>query len=1840
MHNTRDVVCLRQILDLCDQFSSKFKNASCLADVRGMDQLARPRMSNTSPYLKARWGRTRGVGKHGGMLVLAVMLVASLVAGIASSRQDAGADVVSESVALGGSGNEASRGLFQDPATGDIFHVGVTDSADFPVTSGFDPYPGTATGSMFFVAKYTSALQLQWSRLIGSSSSDRLAGAAWNPVTNQVVLVGSTTGTDYPTTDDAAEPVKLSPSNRESTILTSVNPDGSIAYSTYWSASGTGHARMIGFQRPSINSLGQIAITGQSNTVINRVNSSATHGGNWDQFVVVHDTAAPAGSKVLFAGPVVNGSGYDGRHGLWDSGLAVTWLDDSSFMTGGGSNSTLTTTDGSTYRGVGSQGVVTRFVAPAASPGMFTAETVSYIGHPEYARTDSFSIFNDGLDADPMTGEFTTWYDGTTVASLTSRRTPGEAYDNTNEAMLLRFNGDGTYTVERNRGTHFFYFGTSADGSEVYRDAGIARDGSELTPGWAQGTAVGVYSSDGEAPQRLVDLTAATGSSGSSTGVVTSAQGDLCANVHVPELESYFRATIEDGGQLPASLWDANRDVAIVCVRDFDYQPLSINLGFSPSTARANEPVRLWIDITNPNAEPTVGTMFSMPLPDGITVAGTPDVISTCPAQPGTMTGSAAPGSTSVSLVSSIGYAGATRVPAGETCTVSVLVVASNPGTYEAASPYVPAAWSVPDIPAGFASAPLTVLDAPASGGVSGNVFIDENSDGTIGTGERGYRGAVITAFDDAGAVVATAISNKSGDYTLSVPDGVRVRIEARPATEDAGWIEEGYAGGTSVQFATAPAAINFSFNDPQVHCSLSSPDVITPCYSTLDPITGQTNEPGLVTTPSSVGTTDVRNSSDTSPGIYTDSHPLMVPWTETGATWGTAYDPGQGLIYSAAFAKTASHFGPGGPGAVYVTDASAATSVLGTFDAGVDTQIAYPTNGFGNPANAASANPTIVSIFDEAHKIGLGGLEVARDGSELYAINLFDRTLSTMSTADGAVSSIVPIPGTPDSGVQVGVCAPQDVRPFAASNYRNKVYVGAVCSAESTQDASQLEAYIFEYDPAVDAFAADPVFTQNIAHILNERCIRWSSEGCGGLTPWANSTSVAVRQLSLSDITFESDDNIVLAFRDRWSDGFTNASGATLVRACDADDDFGGWVLETNGSCGPTTGQIQGLSNQSSFISGGLFYGWDAMVTLHPSLTLGSTELLPASDEMLVTAYDNMQTRFFNTGWWAYDVNSGVPIRSFTLFERGPHDDTVYTVGKQAGIGEFSAMCDVAPVEIGNRIWLDADADGIQDPSEMPLGGVTVNLYDAAGHLIATTVTDTDGNWNFNSSVDDIDFDQDYEVRLDNDADYQPGGPLAGLTLSDANADDSDGGDLRDSDAQLVGGIPRVSVHTGAAGENNQSIDIGFTEYDLAVVKVVDHYDADTAEITWIARVQNQAGVPSGEIVVEDTLPPGTEFVSADNDGVHDSGTVTWTIENLPPGASLDLRVVSRIIDRTQNPFVNAVAIVGDSGQDSDSDPDDANEPVIDREALEDASIDDEAGDTDDHDIAVLDINRMFNLSLEKTLTSAGPFELGDEVSFELIPFNDGPDEADAGWSVTEVLPDGLALVSMQGEGYECSGFTCLALDELGAAQTGHPIVVTAAIVSGPGGYRKNVAFVAPSPSDPKTETNVLSVPSSNTDTSASSTDNDAQATLVVEGEELIPTTTTTSAASTTTSSPVSTSTTTPSTDTPQTTTPSADPGHPTTSRGSLVVPGAPRGAQGQPSFGGDTLLGAAPASVGTAVGVRPQASGNGGLALTGTRGAQVLLLLGVGLGLLGISLAASGWNRRKHAAGSESAS
>ncbi|WP_125777655.1 SdrD B-like domain-containing protein [Antribacter gilvus] len=50
----------------------------------------------------------------------------------------------------------------------------------------------------------------------------------------------------------------------------------------------------------------------------------------------------------------------------------------------------------------------------------------------------------------------------------------------------------------------------------------------------------------------------------------------------------------------------------------------------------------------------------------------------------------------------------------------------------------------------------------------------------------------------------------------------------------------------------------------------------------------------------------------------------------------------------------------------------------------------------------------------------------------------------------------------------------------------------------------------------------------------------------------------------------------------------------------------------------------------------------------------------------------------------------------------------------------------------IGDRVWQDLDGDGVQDPGEPGLAGVTVVLYDATGAEVARTATAADGSYLF----------------------------------------------------------------------------------------------------------------------------------------------------------------------------------------------------------------------------------------------------------------------------------------------------------------------------------------------------------------------------------------------------------------------------------------------------------------------------------------------------------------------------
>ena len=100
--------------------------------------------------------------------------------------------------------------------------------------------------------------------------------------------------------------------------------------------------------------------------------------------------------------------------------------------------------------------------------------------------------------------------------------------------------------------------------------------------------------------------------------------------------------------------------------------------------------------------------------------------------------------------------------------------------------------------------------------------------------------------------------------------------------------------------------------------------------------------------------------------------------------------------------------------------------------------------------------------------------------------------------------------------------------------------------------------------------------------------------------------------------------------------------------------------------------------------------------------------------------------------GSYFVDVTGGVPT-GLTIGTVTPEPSAVVTLAAEqvrldADFGYVSAANGV----IGDFIWSDADNDGVQDPGEAGIGGVTVELLDASGSVVTTQVTADDGSYLF----------------------------------------------------------------------------------------------------------------------------------------------------------------------------------------------------------------------------------------------------------------------------------------------------------------------------------------------------------------------------------------------------------------------------------------------------------------------------------------------------------------------------
>ena len=135
----------------------------------------------------------------------------------------------------------------------------------------------------------------------------------------------------------------------------------------------------------------------------------------------------------------------------------------------------------------------------------------------------------------------------------------------------------------------------------------------------------------------------------------------------------------------------------------------------------------------------------------------------------------------------------------------------------------------------------------------------------------------------------------------------------------------------------------------------------------------------------------------------------------------------------------------------------------------------------------------------------------------------------------------------------------------------------------------------------------------------------------------------------------------------------------------------------------------------------------------------------------------------------------------------------------------DFGYVADANTGIIGDRVWSDADGDGIQDSGEAGIANVTVTLLDSTGAVVATTATNADGDYLFTN----VPFGEDYVVVVD-----QADPDLTGYTPTQG--------------PQSEGGYVSSPVTLSTGNSTVTDVDFGFDSADTLTITDRVWYDSD----------------------------------------------------------------------------------------------------------------------------------------------------------------------------------------------------------------------------------------------------------------------------------------------------------------------------------------------------------------------------------------------------------------------------
>jgi uncharacterized repeat protein (TIGR01451 family) len=731
--------------------------------------------------------------------------------------------------------------------------------------------------------------------------------------------------------------------------------------------------------------------------------------------------------------------------------------------------------------------------------------------------------------------------------------------------------------------------------------------------------------------------------------------------------------------------------------------------------------------------------------------------------------------------------------------------------------------------------------------------------------------------------------------------------------------------------------------------------------------------------------------------------HVPLATLGQVGAVYGTTYSSGSNpaapaatqvkRAFVSAYTKRLTRYGPAGPGGIYEVNLSTGSTrpyvqVPGVVPGPATAQsgpAGFPnTPGDGSqavfPNGLGAYTPELGGIHTFQHDstaipfVGYSGLGAIRlDAFEryLYAVNLRDRRIYRFDTWAANPQASVTV--LPDVIAALQPCAARggvaNYRPFALYLTSSSLYLGGTCTAETTGNRAGLGARVDRLDLSTGTWS-NALGTALLAYDAQRGTLP-STTFSLAWQPWSNDKKVvfpaggvAPRPMPiLAGISVTEDGRMQLGLRDRTGDVGANyrlpaENGRAFGDLLPAEPaGFGHW-----GAPNPLSEVYSDSDTRDNEKP------WGGVTTL-PGSHSGGT-----GSEVVTTYLAPFRANSAGVAW--FPASGGAPAGREELYWTGQNNsgDNPTTFAKTSGLGDLELLCPWR--KIGDRIWLDLDANGVQDAGEVGIPGVRLQLVDPQGQVVAMVTTDAQGSYAF--YVDPF---AAYTVRIDPSQLGSSTGPLAGLRLTDT---DAGGDDTKDSDTNAQG---QIAVPSAGNRDVNLTYDAGLTAVpaptpNVFILKrgpaVADAFDP----LTYTLEYGNSGQAPAANVVVTDRPPPGlVPFAATPPWTSVSNGVYTWNLGTLAPGATGQIQVRANATVAGAD-LTNVADITTSSSGDIP---------------------------TDNHS-EVTTHTRLANVYVQKV----GPASVlqGSQIGYTLVYGNTGPDEA-VNVVLSDILPAGVTFVS-----------------------------------------------------------------------------------------------------------------------------------------------------------------------------------------------------------------------------------